>query len=44
MGSAKNPIAIDEDEGFSETMPQNSPPQQSQQLHRKGPHYRQLFD
>ena len=28
-GSAKNPITIDEDEGFSETMtPQNTPPQQ----------------
>ena len=27
-GSAKNPITIDEDEGFSETMtPQNTPPQ-----------------
>ena len=29
MGSAKNPIAIDEDEGFSKIMPRNSPPQQS---------------
>ena len=28
-GSAENPITIDEDEGFSETMtPQNTPPQQ----------------
>ena len=28
-GSAKNPIPIDEDEGFSETMtPLNTPPQQ----------------
>ena len=28
-GSAENPIIIDEDEGFSETMtPQNTPPQQ----------------
>ena len=28
-GSAKNPITIDEDEGFSETLtPQNTPPQQ----------------
>ena len=27
-GSAENPITIDEDEGFSETMtPQNTPPQ-----------------
>ena len=29
IGSAENPIIIDEDEGFSETMtPQNTPPQQ----------------
>ena len=29
-GSAENPITIDEDEGFSETMtPKNSPPQQA---------------
>ena len=29
-GSAENPITIDEDEGFSETMtPQNTPPLQS---------------
>ena len=30
MGSAKNPITIDEDEGFSDTMtPQNFHPQQT---------------
>ena len=28
MGSTEKFIAIDENEGFSETMPQNKPPQQ----------------
>ena len=32
-GSAKNPITIDEDEGFSETMTsQNTPPQQPPEM------------
>ena len=41
MGSAEQPIARDEDEGFSETIAQNTPPQQPPAMEPR-PHLRSL--